>query len=575
VLDGLAHAHARKALHRDIKPDNILLARAPDFDPGDVKISDFSIARLAQDSVVRATGLLGTPAYMPPELLARGTFSAASDVYAAGVVLYELLAGRTPFGGSGNVHTISYRHVRMLPPRLPVPAELWRVVSTMLAKDPDLRLPAAATAAALRELPPALLDAAPLPPQPEPAQWAETGGVPGPAAPSGMPGGTGPAAVMPLGPVSVRDLPAGLDVGRTHLHGGPAEVEPLARTGAVAAIAPMPGAGDAGATQLGEPIERPTAPVLAPEVTLAPAKGSRAWRWVGGSVALLVAVAAVLWSTGVIPHGGGGPPNKTPPPATAVPEAPAPVERPGDALPSGLRIDKVVSYDTGTGLLAVDLTISAKGDGLAGDVLTAFPPLTENGDCPAGVTATGATIVPMSTSTGISVPCTYALKGLPLLGGQPVTVTLSAPAEMPEDLGGWADSIDTRVGEALAVVKDNAFALQRAEGLSVEMSGKILKVNDAIDYNVKVLWSNGGESPVYRSTALPTANLPLLDAFTGGRGFDSVTVQQCGAARPATGATRNYRLFANNRQEGCDLTVTVGQLTTNSPATFSVYYQSS
>ena len=125
VLDALAVAHAQGALHRDVKPDNVLLTQQwRTLEEGEIRLSDFSIARLAQESTVQATGLLGTPEYMPPELFAHGTTSAASDTYAAGVVLYELLAGRTPFAGPGTAFTIGNRAVTMQPPALPVAPEL-------------------------------------------------------------------------------------------------------------------------------------------------------------------------------------------------------------------------------------------------------------------------------------------------------------------------------------------------------------------------------------------------------------------------------------------------------------------
>ena len=92
VLTALAAAHAQGVLHRDVKPDNVLLTTDA---PPRVLLGDFGIARLAQETTVRMTGVLGTADYMAPEIFTAETVSAASDVYAAGIGLYELLAGRT------------------------------------------------------------------------------------------------------------------------------------------------------------------------------------------------------------------------------------------------------------------------------------------------------------------------------------------------------------------------------------------------------------------------------------------------------------------------------------------------
>lgn len=110
VLDALAYAHTRNTAHRDIKPDNVLLAEP--WTPGlanAVRVSDFGIAAVMHERARHTTGLVGTPAYMPPELLSSGEVGPAADLYATGIMLYELLAGRTPFAGTGTDFTVAYR----------------------------------------------------------------------------------------------------------------------------------------------------------------------------------------------------------------------------------------------------------------------------------------------------------------------------------------------------------------------------------------------------------------------------------------------------------------------------------
>jgi serine/threonine-protein kinase len=131
ILSGLAAAHRAGILHRDLKPDNVLLA-----DDGRVKLGDFGLARAI--SAHTSTGdLVGTIAYLSPELVTRGLADARSDVYAAGILLYELLTGKQPFEGEQAVQ-IAYQHANST-----VPAPSLLVKETPIAVD---RLVAWATA---------------------------------------------------------------------------------------------------------------------------------------------------------------------------------------------------------------------------------------------------------------------------------------------------------------------------------------------------------------------------------------------------------------------------------------------
>ncbi|HEY3549436.1 MAG TPA: protein kinase [Gaiellaceae bacterium] len=142
VADGLAFAHDRGLVHRDVKPQNVLLSRE-----GEVKVTDFGIARsLHVDHGVTQTGtVLGTGEYLAPEQASGKQVSAATDVYSLGVVLWELLAGDVPFVGE-NFVAVALRHVNEPPPRLrerrpDVSPRLEAAVDRALAKDPGRRFP--------------------------------------------------------------------------------------------------------------------------------------------------------------------------------------------------------------------------------------------------------------------------------------------------------------------------------------------------------------------------------------------------------------------------------------------------
>src|SRR5947209_5707891 len=132
----LAGAHAQRIVHRDVKPANILLS--PD---GRVKVGDFGVARLAEGSTDgTAASIVGTPRYMAPEQARGRPTTPATDVYSAGVVLYEMLAGHPPFTANAVVE-LALLHLQEEPPPLSggLPASLVEVVDRALAKDPAQR----------------------------------------------------------------------------------------------------------------------------------------------------------------------------------------------------------------------------------------------------------------------------------------------------------------------------------------------------------------------------------------------------------------------------------------------------
>ncbi|KAB2973049.1 serine/threonine protein kinase [Streptomyces sp. SS1-1] len=166
VADGLAAAHAAGVVHRDVKPENILLDMQGPLGPGGAHpalLTDFGVAKLIDSPRrTRATKIIGTPDYLAPEIVEGLPPRAAVDIYALATVLYELLAGFTPFGG-GHPGAVLRRHVTETVAPLPgIPDELWQLIVQCLAKAPASRLRASELGARLRELLPLVAGMPPL-----------------------------------------------------------------------------------------------------------------------------------------------------------------------------------------------------------------------------------------------------------------------------------------------------------------------------------------------------------------------------------------------------------------------------
>jgi serine/threonine protein kinase len=161
AADALAYAHTKGIVHRDIKPDNLLLSRRRTETGASLytlKVSDFGLARLTEGSNLTASGVaLGTPAYMSPEQCQALELDARSDIYSLGVVLYEIVTGYPPFA-TRTISEAVRNHVNV-PPRPPremkadLPPEVEAVIMRCLAKKPEDRFATASDlSAALRKL---------------------------------------------------------------------------------------------------------------------------------------------------------------------------------------------------------------------------------------------------------------------------------------------------------------------------------------------------------------------------------------------------------------------------------------
>jgi serine/threonine protein kinase len=139
IASGLAYAHGRGVVHRDVKPANIMVLA-----DGRVKITDFGIARMRSAEVKTQTGMmLGSPRYMPPEIFLGKRADHRSDIFSLGIILYEMITGAPPFKGE-SVNALMYQTINFVPPapsalRAEAPKMLDFIVAKTLAKEPAER----------------------------------------------------------------------------------------------------------------------------------------------------------------------------------------------------------------------------------------------------------------------------------------------------------------------------------------------------------------------------------------------------------------------------------------------------
>lgn len=492
VLEALAHAHAQGVVHRDVKPDNVLLASGWErCAPGDVRLSDFGVARLVGDGARTASGVLGTPAYMSPELIEHGSCGPEGDVYGAGVLLYELLAGRTPFEGAGTDFTVAHRHLTQAPPPLDVGEGLWGLLETLLAKDP-LRRPGAADAAArlasllpdlgTRALEDVLASAqdAELDDKPDGARSQDAPDAEPDAEQDDEPVPTHvPTLVRPRslaaggesGPGGKDDVDTESGPGAEEEAGTKEEAGPgpggLARaraglaSGARRLLARRPGAAPSADSPQAEPDPEPEPPLpdlgQAPQETVvrplpsgrqestgsappaepaAPTWRERVRRFLRGPRRRLavVAVGLVLVLAGgvLLVHAlwaadPGGGPSAEAT-VSSTPEAASASLR-GQATPTGLSTDRQASVDPRTGKVVLTITYSAQSAPLTGPFLEVIPPLEEGGSCPATSWPGGKPDPNLPSVTGISTPCAWSVEAgtVPAQGVASVDVVVSLP----------------------------------------------------------------------------------------------------------------------------------------------------
>jgi len=285
VADALDYAHGKGIVHRDVKPQNVLLDEA-----GRVYLADFGIAKILESSgALTATGMItGTPQYMAPEQATGTKVGPAADVYALGIVAYEMFTGRVPFAADTPL-AVLMKHVQEplpIPPPGRVPEPLLRAILRCTAKKPEDRWPSAGAFVAALEAGleartvPGIGDVptvAVLPPAVPTVVSARTAGVPAPTAldPRVRRGGLGTPALVGLGVAAVLVLAGAIGVAVLLLRGGAAPAASPAPTDA-ASLSPRPGGAPerAPGTPAPRPLTTPAARSEAPSPTAAAARNT-------------------------------------------------------------------------------------------------------------------------------------------------------------------------------------------------------------------------------------------------------------------------------------------------------------
>lgn len=503
VLDGLAAAHDRGVAHQDVKPDNVLLATSWQYlGPGAVKLSDFGIAEMVADRRGGSTGLVGTPEYMAPELLVTGVGDLPADVYGAGILLYELLAGRTPFAGPGTGYVVAHRHVTSEAPRLDVPDPLWDAIAGMLAKDPARRPTARVAAAQLRRVAPAVSDVDALPEQAPPEEFRSAGG----------PATEVRGIAVPEAPGSSSDAPArdGEGAGRP--------VEPLPDLGT--------------ATQATMLRSMPVLPAEATPATTTPDAPARRWSWRDPRVIAVIVAGALLVGLGVFfivrAAGRTGAETATAPPVQA--------QQQSSAAKSGLGIARSATWDPTSRTASLTITYAAQAAPLRGPFLEVLPAVGGAGACPA-VEWQGTAAQPNVRSvTGIETPCAWSVD--PGLVPAQGTVTATASVLLPLGAGDptaqlqeWLRSAGeaTQSATSDSQVTSTAYPAQRLTDIQVvgptrTVSGQVLRIR------LLPVWPSGQDDlhPMLVSpdTGEPAQSLQAVAGGTSGVRF----LDQCSGA---------------------------------------------
>lgn len=532
VFRALAAAHQQQVTHRDIKPDNVLLS-AP-WGPGQVgtvRVTDFGIASVVSDRNRQTTGLLGTPQYMAPELISHGQTTPAADIYSAGVMLYELLAGRTPFAGPGTDFTVAYRHVTSHPPQLDLPDPLWAALAQLLAKDPRDRPSAAEAAAKLSGLADRYRTLPRLAPSTEVDAFEEI---------------ERPATMLRS------DLVPG--------SGAPQEY-----VSAVAAEAPE--LGDAGQHTVLRPMPR-REPLVIPEAPASETPRGR-FPWLTKKVILLGATGIILLGglgVGLAIAFGGGTAEAAP-----VSEDLVQASQQDMVLPTGLSTARKAEFSPETGQVSLEITYAAQKAPLSGEFFQAVPPIEAGDPCPAVVWDAATGRKHQASTTGLKAECGWNLDGIEIPQNGQVTVTGAFTGTVAD-----AAALDEWLGTAVSATDDvltaqesisTAYPAQRLRDVSVKVPSRTVS-QTPLEVTLLPVWPSGVDelNPLFKSPATGAPSQMLRSIV----GDDDPVRFADGCSSAVSVAPDGVTVTALTVTSDCRLRASVGNFTSLESNPFSI-----
>lgn len=532
VFHALAVAHAQRVTHRDIKPDNVLLTEA--WQPGQrgtVRVTDFGIASVVSERNRETTGLLGTPLYMAPELISHGQTTPAADVYSAGVMLYELLAGRTPFAGPGTDFSVAYRHVTSMPPRLALPDPLWEALDSLLAKDPRHRPSAADAAALLTQLATRFSALPALEALRETESFVEI------ERPATMLRGD----LMPSAP----DLPD--------------YVSPLA--------AEAPDLGDSGGQTMLRPMRR-SAPRSVPAAP-APEKatGRPAWmttKTIALGTAGIVALAGFGVWLAVAFGGGAGKPE-----ASSTQKLQATQQ--DQPLPTGLTVSRSAEFDPDTRQVSLTVTYTAQKAALSGAFFQAVPSIGDRSACPAVAWKGAAGTKHQASTTGITADCGWKLDGVtvPQNGRVTATGTFTTSIADAAELNAWLAKAASMTTDAMTDSSSisTAYPVQRLLNISVSVPSRTVS-QTPLPVTLLPVWPSGPDevNPLFRSPSTGAPSQMLTDVAGS---LDAVRFAD-GCSGAVAVAPDGHTVTALSVTSDCRLRASVGNFTDLESSPFAV-----
>lgn len=472
ILETLAYAHGKNVVHRDIKPDNILFAATGEgVLENSLHVTDFGISSIITADRAKTTGIVGTPYYLPPELISQGAAGPAGDVYSTGILLYELLSGRTPFTGEGTDFTIAYRHVNSEVPLLDMPQPLMQGVLSLLEKDPDQRLHPLDAAARLRELAVRFEHMAALSPAHAPEHFE----------------------VSSRAQTVVRGL----------------KVEAV-DTVESADEAPAPFLGEASAATVIKPqqVKRPARPTTKVEVSEGAQKEKKNSKalllGVLGALLLLASGGAIYWAVA----------------SSARPADPFTVMGKQESpLPTGLAVRREATYDPASSIIDITVTYSAQKAPLSGDFLEVLPATSEGGSCPNVVWEGIDAERNQPSITDMNVECGWSIQGVEIQPNQQHEVRASVSADIADEqqLEDWLSQVSEQTSAAITSedFKSTAYPVQRITDIAVKVPARTVS-QAVVPVTLLPVWPSGEDAlnPLYLSESggTPTG---MLQAIAG------------------------------------------------------------